>query len=181
MVNLGPFLTNHGVLPAATSNALFPWSLDRPGASSQPFDGPGLLTNVLLLGFFAIPHSLFARPVVKNVFGDFGGLYRSLYVLQSSYALHMLMKNWVPLESNKYIWNFEHLGLVSLVPYLFFAVFTITALFAIDHFELLGVFQTTGLQIIPATGGAKLITRWHYGMVRHPIMTGRRKNKLERF
>lgn len=49
-----------------------------------------MVINVLLLGFFAIPHSIFARPVVKKKLGETDALasneavsvYRSIYVGQ---------------------------------------------------------------------------------------------------
>ncbi len=57
------------------------------------------LLNVALLGFFALPHSIFARPVIKERLGktkkgEGVSAYRSIFVLYTNIALHLLMKYW---------------------------------------------------------------------------------------
>ena len=66
-----------------------------------------LFIDVALLGFFAIPHTLFARaPVKKFVSKTFAGSdsevcwYRSMYVLQATFALHLLMMFWRPIYAD---------------------------------------------------------------------------------
>lgn len=54
-------------------------------------------------------------------------------------------------------------------------LFVLSATFAIDHFELFGIKQGTGLDIYGKLGigfGDKFTTRLHYRLIRHPIMTG---------
>jgi protein-S-isoprenylcysteine O-methyltransferase Ste14 len=54
-------------------------------------------------------------------------------------------------------------------------LFVVTATFAIDHFELFGIKQGTGLDIYGKLGistANKFSTRLHYKLIRHPIMTG---------
>ena len=198
MINLAELRAVNTMLPIIGS--IFPFCLDFPSDQSKiarKFLGTGLdettaslVINVLLLGFFAIPHSIFARPGVKSFFGETEtlskkngtSLYRSLYVLQSSFALHALLAFWQPLDIAP-LWNLLPddasllRTLLVLTPYLFGVVWTVVALFAIDHFELFGLRQATGKDVsasfgLPSIRGKTIVTRWNYNLVRHPIMTG---------
>ena len=60
---------------------IFPYGIDT-GLVQDDFKTV-LMKNVALLGFFAIPHSIFARPQVKKMLGmkeNPPSLYRSIYV-----------------------------------------------------------------------------------------------------
>ncbi len=58
--------------------------------------------------------------------------------------------------------------------YAFGFLWTLTATLAIDHFELFGIKDSTGVDIMDKVGlgvtGFKV--RAHYSLCRHPIMTG---------
>ncbi len=58
--------------------------------------------------------------------------------------------------------------------YAFGLFWTLSSTLAIDHFELFGIKQSTGIDIMAMVGlGADgFKTRAHYGLCRHPIMTG---------
>jgi len=59
--------------------------------------------------------------------------------------------------------------------YAFGYLFLLTSTFALDHFELFGITQSSGFSVYEAIGiglGGKMARRLHYNLVRHPIMTG---------
>lgn len=60
-----------------------------------------IATAILLLGFFAIPHSTFARVPVKAILGEASSgeisAYRSIFVLQATIALSLIMHCWQPI------------------------------------------------------------------------------------
>ena len=201
MINLAELHAVNTMLPII--GAIFPFCLDFPSDQSKiarKFLGTrldettaSLVINVFLLGSFAIPHSIFARPGIKFFLGETEALskrngtslYRSLYVLQSSFALHALLAFWQPLGIGiAPLWNLLPddasllRTLLVLTPYLFGVVWTVVALFAIDHFELFGLRQATGKDVsasfgLPSLRGkTNIVTRWNYNLVRHPIMTG---------
>jgi hypothetical protein len=64
-----------------TISEFFPYGIDL-GIVHDDFN-TALMKNVALLGFFAIPHSLFARPLIKKMLGEKENppsMYRSIYV-----------------------------------------------------------------------------------------------------
>lgn len=84
----------------------FPYSIEN--GELNPDFNMAIMINIGLLSLFAIPHSLFPRTGVKEILGmnkDGTSLYRSLFVLQSSGALHLLMKYWQPIWKDRIIWN----------------------------------------------------------------------------
>lgn len=143
-----------------------PYTIDHVTARSLL---QSLVIDVVLAGFFAIPHSIFARPGVKNSIGE-GSMYRSIYVLQSTVALNLIIVYWQPVWVDIVLWEVPALIYVYLVAFLW----TLTATFAIDHFELFGVVQTTGFDAMDKLGlkASGFTRRLHYGLCRHPIMTG---------
>lgn len=163
--------------------------LPRPANEDLAVD---LTINGFLLCLFAVPHSLLARPSVKRFLGEEGrllknkpSLYRSFYVLFSSLSLHAMMHWWQPLyvfEEKNTLWHFEPKA-SQIIPYsLLMSVYaigglwTVTSLFALDNFELLGLKQATGLSLSTAAEevdeSTGLVVKYHYALCRHPIMFG---------
>ena len=62
---------------------------------------------------------------------------------------------------------------VMSISYLCGWLFLVSSTFAIDHFELFGLRQGLGMgNWLRLQSKESFVTRFHYNLVRHPIMTG---------
>lgn len=148
-----------------------PRSVDRgPQAST----GTALVVDVLLLGLFAVQHSVMARPMFKRwltraVPVD---LERSTYVLASNIVLALLFWQWRPIPA--IIWDVTAPAGRAALWALFWIgwVIALAATFMVSHVELFGlrqVYSTWRAQPYTPVGfRAKLL----YRLVRHPLMLG---------
>ncbi|MGH1471149.1 MAG: methanethiol S-methyltransferase [Cellvibrionaceae bacterium] len=133
-----------------------------------------LLINLVLLGVFAVQHSVMPRKTFKKWWVTIidPAAERSTYVLLSSLALAFLFWQWKPM--GQVIWDLSgttfgsSLVLISMCGWLF--VFCST--FLIDHFELFGLKQAYYhmMNIEPIKSNFK--TPGFYKFVRHPIYLG---------
>ena len=132
-----------------------------------------ILTDGMLLGVFAVQHSVMARPAFKRWWTTIvpASCERSTYVLISSLLLILIFWQWRPIV--KTIWQVEGWQAAVLTVIYWIGWITILASsYMIDHFELFGL-----RQVIAALCGA--VARAHlfktpllYRVVRHPIMLG---------
>ena len=133
-----------------------------------------LLVNTLLLGLFAIPHSIMARPVVKKWLTKFihPAVERSTYVLLSSLLLFFLFWQWQPLTQS--IWLTENGGVVTLLNGMYFLGWLIVLLstFMINHLQRFGLFQVNNFIKERSSNSPKFIKRYLYKIIRHPMMLG---------
>jgi protein-S-isoprenylcysteine O-methyltransferase Ste14 len=150
---------------------MVPKSLDS--AAAGPF-GEALLIDTVLLGIFAVQHSVMARPAFKRWWTRFvpEAVERSTYVLVSSLALILLFWQWRPLGGT--VWQVDDAYARAILWALFasgwFIVFTAT--FLISHFDLFGLRQVwlhLRQEPRPPLG---FTTRGYYRFVRHPLMLG---------
>lgn len=152
-------------------NLFVPKSIDSTPVGSL---GPALLINALLLGVFAIQHSVMARPAFKRWWTRFVPqvVERSTYVLFSSLALILLFVYWQPIGGT--IWHVQDpIGQYILNGLCVFGWgLVLFATFLINHFDLFGLRQVwlylQGREdIAPA-----FVTPSLYRYVRHPIYVG---------
>lgn len=152
-------------------NLLVPKTIDS--GVQRPLS-EALIVNVLLLGAFAIQHSLMARPGFKRWWTKIvpRSIERSTYVLLASLTLLLLYWQWRPLPTP--IWMVENTVGQLLLQAFFFIGWLIVFLgtFMINHFDLFGLRQVyLNLRNREYTDLGFRIPGF-YKFVRHPIMLG---------
>jgi protein-S-isoprenylcysteine O-methyltransferase Ste14 len=152
-------------------NLVVPKSIDSGEAA--PFT-QALLINALLLGLFAVQHSVMARPAFKRWWTRLvpQPVERSTYVLLASLALILLFWQWRPMTG--VIWNVEN----TFGRYILWALFflgwatVLVGTFLINHFDLFGLRQVYLYQRGREYTDLGFGTPFLYKVVRHPIMLG---------
>ncbi len=135
---------------------------------------PSLLINSLLLGAFAIQHTIMARPGFKRWWAQIvpEAIERSTFVLVASLLLALLYWKWQPLPS--VVWEVQAPAAASVLWGLFWMgwVMVLLSTFMINHFDLFGLRQVY-LNLRQAKySHLPFSTKWLYKLVRHPIMLG---------
>lgn len=130
--------------------------------------------DLLLLGIFAVQHSVMARPAFKRLWTRIipAEAERSTYVLLSSLALIALFVFWQPLGG--IIWDVQHPAGRALL-HGGFALGWLTVLvatFLINHFDLFGLRQVWLCLIGRPYTPLRFGTPWLYRHVRHPLYVG---------
>jgi protein-S-isoprenylcysteine O-methyltransferase Ste14 len=152
-------------------NIVVPKSIDSGVA------GPtmaALIVNVVLLGIFAVQHSVMARPEFKRWWTQFvpSAVERSTYVLASSLALILLYWLWRPMPD--VVWSVTNPVGAGILWALFWIgwVIVLISTFLISHFDLFGLKQVhahwSNTEFEPPQFQAPLF----YRFVRHPIYFG---------
>lgn len=150
---------------------LVPRSIDSAPLVSA---GSALLVNTLLLGAFAVQHSVMARPAFKRWLTRLipPAAERSTYVLASSLALIALFWLWQPMGGT--IWHVENpLGQALLHSgFAFGWLLVLVTTFLINHFDLFGLRQVwLNFRNQPYTA-LEFKTPGPYKLVRHPLYVG---------
>lgn len=149
-------------------NIVVPKSIDS--GREGPF-ASSLIIDVLLLGLFALQHSVMARPGFKKAWTRIVPpvIERSTYVLLASLLLAFLFWQWRPLLT--VVWDVQNPVLALVLQILFFAGWAIVLLSTvfINHSDLFGLRQVYLQENYTELG---FRTPYLYGFVRHPIMLG---------
>jgi protein-S-isoprenylcysteine O-methyltransferase Ste14 len=132
-----------------------------------------IVIDLLLLGMFAVQHSIMARPAFKRWWAKTfpEACQRSIYVLLSSLILLLLFWQWRPIPIP--VW---HVG--GIAAWLLIGVYwlgwliTLASTFMIDHFDLSGLRQAFFALRGGELPGQSFKTPLLYKIVRHPIMLG---------
>jgi methanethiol S-methyltransferase len=148
-----------------------PKTIDSGPAGAWP---EALLIDLVLLGLFAVQHSVMARPGFKSVWTRIvpRAVERSTYVLFSSLLLILLMWKWQAIPA--VVWDVS----ASLPKTILLALcavgwlIVLLSTFMINHFDLFGLRQVflrmRGIDYTPL----HFTQRALYKFVRHPIMLG---------
>ena len=148
-----------------------PKTIDSGGGD---FSISSLLINCLLLGLFAIQHTIMARPGFKKWWTKIVGVAseRSFFVLVSSLILILLYWQWRPMT--EVIWDVKG-GAGSLVLNGIFWlgwVIVFLSTFMINHFHLFGLTQIYDNLVKKEITKLRFQKIYLYKLVRHPIMLG---------
>ena len=133
-----------------------------------------LMVNVLLLGVFAIQHSVMARPAFKARWTRIvpEAAERSTYVLFSSLALILVFWQWQPIGG--VVWDLQD-PIARAILYALFAfgwLLVLVTTFLINHFDLFGLRQVwLYLRGTPYTS-VRFVEPGPYKLVRHPLYVG---------
>jgi protein-S-isoprenylcysteine O-methyltransferase Ste14 len=149
-------------------NFVVPKSIDS--GTAGPFL-ESLIVNTLLLGLFAVQHSVMARPGFKRWWTRIvpPSIERSTFVLFSSLALVLLYWQWRPMP--ELVWTVHNpiAAMVLDATSLFGWGLLVLSTFMLSHFELFGLSQVFARLFGRELPEAKFHTPLLYRVVRHPI------------
>ncbi len=158
-------------------NMVVPKSIDS-GAMTAGSVTWAFIINLVLLGIFAIQHSVMARPGFKAAWAKIvpESIERSTYVLISSLLLGLLYWQWQPLAgAGNVVWSVTNPAASMVLTVVFFIGWgvVLASSFMISHWELFGVSQSLALLKGKTFkfGPYKAPTLF-YKLARHPLMTG---------
>ena len=136
--------------------------------------GTALLVNTLLLGLFAIQHSVMARPAFKRWWTRIvpQSVERTTYVLLASAALLLLYWQWRPIPGA--VWSVSHPAGIVILQAVFWTgwALVLVSTFLISHFELFGLRQVWARLRRQELPSPVFRTPSLYKRVRHPIYLG---------
>jgi methanethiol S-methyltransferase len=151
-------------------NFAVPKSIDTDTPASL---GDAIVVDLLLLGIFAIQHTIMARPAFKRWWGTIiaPACQRSTYVLLSSLILLLLFWQWRPIPM--LVWRVEGIAgwLLIGVCGLGWAI-AFASTYMIDHLDLFGIRQALSAMRGAAAPNQPFKTPLLYKVVRHPMMLG---------
>jgi protein-S-isoprenylcysteine O-methyltransferase Ste14 len=135
---------------------------------------PALVINTLLLGAFAIQHSVMARPAFKRWWTRFvpHAIERATYVLLASLILVALFVHWGPILAP--VWTVTNPAGVLVLEAIFWLGWALVLLstFLINHFELFGLRQVWARMTGRPIPAPVFRTPFLYKRVRHPLYLG---------
>lgn len=164
------FSASFAYTPGFLGNFLVPKTIDT-GPDTTP--AHAVVIDAMLLGLFAIQHSVMARPAFKRWWTRIvpASCERSTYVLVSSLLLVLIFWQWRPITTT--IWHVDGLAAAMLMAVFWSGwVIALLSTFQIDHFELFGLRQAVEA-LRGASGRVQAFrTPLLYRLVRHPLMLG---------
>ena len=139
IVSYAVFLVSFLYALGFVGNYLVPKSIDVGGRADL---SEAIVVDLLLLGLFAIQHSVMARPAFKRWWAKIlpVACERSTYVLLSSLILLLLFWQWRPIPTP--VWHIEGIAAWLLIGIYWLGwSIMLASTFMIDHFDLSGLRQ----------------------------------------
>jgi protein-S-isoprenylcysteine O-methyltransferase Ste14 len=151
-------------------NYLVPKSIDVGGPTNL---SEAVIVDLLLLGLFAVQHTVMARPAFKRWWTKVIPVTyeRSTYVLLSSLILLLLYWQWRPIPIP--VWQAGGIAAWLLTGVYWLGwVIAFASTYMIDHFDLFGLRQAFFALRGAELPGQSFKTPLLYKIVRHPLMLG---------
>ena len=154
-----------------TENMVVPKNIDDGTIGPM---GKSILINVLLLGAFAVQHSIMARPAFKAKWTKIvpWSIERSTFVLLASGLLCLMFWQWRPMTTA--LWSIDQPVLrhgLHGISFLGWAM-VFYSTFIINHFDLFGLRQVFLYLKGKEYTDLKYAERSLYKLVRHPLYLG---------
>lgn len=170
IVSYAVFLVSFIDAVGFVGNYLVPKSIDvgDPANLSE-----AIVVDLLLLGLFAVQHSIMARPAFKRWSAKIFPVacQRSTYVLLSSLILLLLFWQWRPIPIP--VWQIAGFAAWLLIGVYWLGwLIVLASTFMIDHFDLSGLRQAFFVLRGAELPGPSFKTPLLYKLVRHPLMLG---------
>jgi methanethiol S-methyltransferase len=170
IVSYAVFLASFLWAVGFVGNYLVSKSIDVGGRTNV---SEAIVVNLLLVGLFAVQHSVMARPAFKQWWARIlpVACQRSTYVLLSSLILLLLFWQWRPIPMP--VWQTDGIAawLLIGVQWLGWSI-VLASTFMIDHFDLSGLRQAIFALRGAELPGQSFKTPLLYKIVRHPLMLG---------
>lgn len=149
-----------------------PTTIDGPAAFAWQ---DAIVVDLLLLGLFAVQHSVMARPAFKRAWTRIvpEPMERSTFVLAASAAIALLCWQWRPIPA-PLVWQVTSSAGIYALQTVFWAgwVVLLASTFLINHFELFGLRQVWCALTKRPMPAPDFRTPGFYRHVRHPIYLG---------
>jgi protein-S-isoprenylcysteine O-methyltransferase Ste14 len=172
LVAYAAFLATFLYAIAFTGNLFVPKSIDT-GASVSLAEA--LIVNLLLLGLFAVQHSVMARRSFKKWWTRIvpPAVERSTFVLATSLVLALLLWQWRPI-SEPVVWSVQSAAGTTLVWAVFWFGWAVVLVstFLLNHFELFGLRQVFARLAGRELPQPEFRTPLFYRYVRHSLYLG---------
>ncbi len=167
VVFLGSFLYAIGFM----GSLVVPKTIDSGPGAALP---EALVIDLVLLGLFAMQHSVMARPGFKSVWTRIvpRSAERSTYVLISSLLLALIIWKWQAVPA--VVWDVSSPVLAGILRAVFWLGWLILLLstFIINHFDLFGLRQVYLRMRGVEYTQIQFAARAFYKYVRHPLYLG---------